>query len=81
MQPVGIMLAQHNHQKVYLRGRDFSWPGNNRVIIALSEFSNEPYLVQDGREPFYAPASGNISEIEFLFSRSKKRLFSARTII
>ena len=71
-QPLGIILAQHNHHRVFLRDHDFDWPGDNRVPISVAELSNEPYLIDPNAEDRYEPAVGNPMKMEFLFGRTKK---------
>jgi len=45
-QPIGVLIAQHNHHRTFLAGRDFEWPADNRVPIVFAHLSNEPYLLR-----------------------------------
>jgi hypothetical protein len=67
MIPVGVILAQHNHHRVFLRGIDFDWPGDNHVSISFSQFSNEPYLLPVDEQTRTERTIGNPMHIEYLF--------------
>ena len=82
LRPVGILLAQHNHHRLYMRGRDFEWPLDNRIAVAYSSLSNEPYLIaqyaDDADAPFVVERTvGNPFHVDFLFGRSDKEPVSA----
>ncbi len=70
--PVGVLLAQHNHHRVFLAGDDFAWPANDRVPIGFAQFSNEPYLLLPEDTVRREPAAGNPMEMEWIFGRSKR---------
>lgn len=70
--PFGVLLAQHNHHRVFLAGSDFAWPASNRIPIGFSQFSNEPYLLLPGDTVRREPAAGNPMEMEWIFGRSKR---------
>ena len=70
--PLGIILAQHNYHRVFLRDRDFKWPADNHIPISIAEFSNEPYLMEFNEGDRYEPVAGNPLKIDFLFGRTKK---------
>jgi len=44
--PLGLLIAQHNHHRTFLVGRDFDWPADDRVPIVFAYLSNEPYLLR-----------------------------------
>lgn len=67
--PLGILVAQHNHHRVYLRGRDFEWPSDNNVDVSYATYANEPYLVEGRTKPFYKRTVGNPGDIETLYGR------------
>ncbi|WP_432662171.1 hypothetical protein R9X47_16550 [Wukongibacter baidiensis] len=69
--PLGVILAQHNHHRVYLTDRDFDWPEDSRVEIAISKYSNEPYLAFGGERN--ERVIGNPMKIEYLFGVSDKQ--------
>jgi len=71
LNPLGVILAQHNHHRVYLKDKDFDWPEDSRVKIAISKYSNEPYLgFEEGRSE---RVIGNPMEIEYLFGATDKQ--------
>ncbi len=74
--PIGLILAQHNHHRVLLAGKDFIWPENDRVSISVAQYSNEPYLLPSGAPHRLAPVSGNPMNLEFLFGVSKRVPFN-----
>ncbi|MFC1516611.1 hypothetical protein ACFL7E_07635 [Thermodesulfobacteriota bacterium] len=74
--PVGLILAQHNHHRVLLAGRDFRWPEKDRVSISVAQYSNEPYLLPSGTSYRLAPATGNPMNVEFLFGKSERVPFN-----
>jgi hypothetical protein len=66
-QPLGVLLAQHNHHRIYLGGKDFKWPDDNRVSISFSQYSNEPYLLKDDSSYHLERTVGNPMNIDYLF--------------
>jgi len=71
-QPLGVLLAQHNHHRIYLAGKDFKWPDDNRVSISFSQYSNEPYLIK-GNSPYRLERTvGNPMNIAYLFGVTDK---------
>ena len=70
MQPVGIILGQHNHHKVHLVGDKLDWPKDNHVPIAYSKYSNEPYLASSDGMDRIERTVGNPMEMEFLLGIS-----------
>ncbi len=71
LKPLGVILAQHNHHRVYLAGMDFDLPEDSRVEIAISKYSNEPYLAFGGERD--ERVIGNPIKIEYLFGVSDKQ--------
>jgi len=45
-QPVGALIAQHNHHRTFVVGLDFEWPDDDRLPVAFAAISNEPYLLR-----------------------------------
>jgi len=76
LEPVGVILAQHNHHRVYLNKMDLDWPEDQRLPIIVAKFSNEPYLLTDGKER-YERVVGNPMDIEFLFGLTDKEPLTA----
>ena len=70
--PLGVLLAQHNHHRIYLAGKDFKWPDDNRVSISFSQFSNEPYLLKDDSSYRLERTVGNPMNIAYLFGVTDK---------
>ena len=69
-EPIGVLLAQHNHHRFYMAGRDFEWPADKRIGIAISEFSNEPYLIENDKPLRYERTIGFPTDLEYLFGRT-----------
>ena len=44
MEAVGILLNQHNYHHSFVLGKDFILPDNGKIKLAISKYSNEPYL-------------------------------------
>ena len=65
--PMGVLLAQHNHHRVFLVERDIKWPSDNRVEISIAQYSNEPYLMPQGRAIVYERTIGNPMHVAYLF--------------
>ncbi len=70
--PLGVLLAQHNHHRIYLVGKDFKWPDDNRVSISFSQYSNEPYLMKDNAPYRLERTVGNPMHIAYLFGVTDK---------
>lgn len=77
MQPVGIILGQHNHHKVHVVGEDLVWPEDGHVKIAFSKFSNEPYLADESGLARIERTVGNPMEMEFLLGLTDEEPFTA----
>ena len=71
-QPLGVLLAQHNHHRIFLAGKDFKWPDDNRVSISFSQYSNEPYLMKDNAPYRLERTVGNPMHIAYLFGLTAK---------
>jgi len=70
--PLGVLLAQHNHHRIYLAGKDFKWPDDNRVSISFSQYSNEPYLMENNAPYRLERTVGNPMHIAYLFGVTDK---------
>lgn len=68
--PVGVIFAQHNHHRVFLAGKDMTWPIDNRIQVSMAESSNEPYLIDKDSPPRYERAIGDPLHIAYLFGRN-----------
>lgn len=51
LSPVAMVLAQHNHHRSYLLGKDLPLPGDGRVSVDVALRSNEIYPASDSGEP------------------------------
>ena len=71
-QPLVVLLAQHNHHRIYLAGKDFKWPDDNRISISFSQYSNEPYLLKDHSLYRLERTVGNPMNIAYLFGVTDK---------
>jgi len=49
--PVAVLLAQHNHHRAYLAGRDFALPADGRVVFDVALRSNELYPDSESEHP------------------------------
>lgn len=76
-EPLGVLLAQHNHHRTHLRSIDFKWPDDDRVKISNAVRSNEPYLISDDHSTRYEPTIGNPEDIAALYERTWVRPLSA----
>ena len=70
LRPLGVLLAQHNHHRVFLRNKDFKWPEDNRIAISVSQYSNEPYLLPTEDGIRLERTVANPMKIEYLFGVS-----------
>jgi hypothetical protein len=70
-EPLGVILAQHNHHRVFLKDLDFTWPEDNQVEIVIAKYSNEPYMMTDGKSRLER-AIGNPFDIAYLFGLSNR---------
>jgi hypothetical protein len=72
VRPVGVILAQHNHHRVYLVPDDITLPSDDRILVSFSEYSNEPYLIGWDGPSRYERAVGNPMHIAYLFGRTAR---------
>ena len=70
MKPIGVLINQHNHHKVYIIGKDYNLPKDGRGHVAIAQYSNEPYLWKGTEETIRT--AGDPRNIEYLFYRSEK---------
>lgn len=76
--PLGILLAQHNHHRTFLVGRDFEWPDDDRVPFVFAYLSNEPYLLLPNDPPQRSERSiGDPRTLEYLAGRTDNAPVSA----
>lgn len=73
MTPLAVILAQHNHHRTLLVGEDLDWPVDDRILVAASKYSNEPYLITDQGTARQERTVGNPFEMDYLFGRSDRQ--------
>lgn len=66
--PIALVLAQHNHFRTYLFGRDIPLPLDGHPKIGFALRSNEPYPLPNAETPVYYPVTGNPSEFDFVIT-------------
>ncbi len=49
--PIAVILAQHNHHRTFLLGRDLPVPDDSRSLFDIALRSNEIYPASDSSEP------------------------------
>jgi hypothetical protein len=49
--PIAIILAQHNHHRAYLIGKDVQIPEDKRLLFDIALMSNEVYLASSDAKP------------------------------
>jgi hypothetical protein len=49
--PVAVILAQHNHHRTYLVGKDVALPADGRMVFDIALRSNEVYLDSQNSSP------------------------------
>jgi hypothetical protein len=49
--PIAVLLAQHNHHRAYLAGRDIASPADDRYVFDVALRSNELYPGSDSESP------------------------------
>lgn len=49
--PIAVILAQHNHHRTYMIGRDWPLPEDGRPVFDVALRSNEIYPASDSTEP------------------------------
>jgi len=50
-QPIAIVLAQHNHHRTYLLGRDMDKPSDGHMVFDIARRSNEVYPASRSSDP------------------------------
>jgi hypothetical protein len=81
LKPYLVLLAQHNHFRTYIVGEDLEWPSDNRIKIAFSNRSNEPYLSTASTKSVAHYATGDPKNIRFVFTGKKRDISCAEDIV
>ncbi len=66
--PLAVVLAQHNHHRAYLIGKDLSWPGDDGLPLEVAASSNEIYLSSHSPEPVAHRTIPFPSRMDYLLS-------------
>lgn len=72
MQPFAVVLAQHNHHRSYLIGKDIKWPSDDRLVLDVAVSSNEIYLSSDAAEPQAHRTIPFANRLDYLLSGHNK---------
>lgn len=79
--PVVLLLAQHNHFRTYLIGKDVPWPRDGHVPVCFAERSNEPYLCPQGNEPEIRRAVGDPGYMPYVIDGRDRPFMSGYDVI
>jgi hypothetical protein len=74
--PIVVLLAQHNHFRSYLTGKDIAWPEDDRLEVCFAERSNEPYPCHGESSPRTYRAVGNPTEMAYVIDGRSRPLAS-----
>ncbi len=74
LEPVGVLLAQHNYQRSYILA-ELEWPADDHLSITYATRSNEPYLSLG--ETRYERTVGNPLDLPYLLGLTDKQPLSA----
>lgn len=78
--PLAVLLAQHNHHRTYLLGKDISPPPDGRLSFDVAERSNELYPSSTSAEPVRHRVVQWSLYLDYLLSGENKPFFSAHDI-
>lgn len=68
LEPEILLLAQHNHFRSYVIGKDLMWPKDNRISICFAQRSNEPYPCPMGNTPQYFRTVGSPGNFSYVLT-------------
>jgi len=74
LQPFAVLLAQHNHHRSYLIGKDLIWPKDDHLALDVAISSNELYLSSGDAAPVAHRTIPFFSELDYLLSGSNPPL-------
>ncbi|MEE8574750.1 MAG: hypothetical protein V3T30_04985 [Thermodesulfobacteriota bacterium] len=74
--PMVLLLAQHNHFRSYVIGKDIAWPKDGHIPICFAERSNEPYPCDDKEEPALHRAVSDPTNAAYLIDGRNEPLIS-----
>ena len=78
--PIAALLAQHNHHRVYLAGRDIALPADGRFVFDVALRSNELYPGSDSGNPVRHRVVRWSLYLNYLLSGKDRPLLSADDI-
>ena len=78
--PIAVLLAQHNHHRAYLAGRDIAAPADGRFVFDVAQRSNELYPGSDSTNPVRHRVVHWSLYLKYLLSGEGRPLISADDI-
>lgn len=78
--PIAVLLAQHNHHRTYLIGRDLPLPADERLVFAAAQRSNELYPDRGETTPQHHRTIPWAGYLEYLLSGKQRPWFTADDI-
>jgi hypothetical protein len=78
--PFALLLAQHNHHRTYLLGRDVVLPPDGRLSFDVAERSNELYLSSSSTQEVRHRVVQWSLYLDYLLSGENRPFFSAHDI-
>jgi hypothetical protein len=75
--PIAVLLAQHNHHRTYLIGRDLPLPADERLVFAAAQRSNELYPNREEGTPQRHRTIPWAGYLEYLLSGKQRPWFTA----
>ncbi|MFQ5586815.1 MAG: hypothetical protein ACE5GF_08355, partial [Thermodesulfobacteriota bacterium] len=79
--PIVLLLAQHNHFRSYLIGRDVPWPEDNRIPVCFAERSNEPYPCHSDTSPRYYRTVGHPKHMAYVVDGRSPPLTAGKDVV
>ncbi len=79
--PIALILAQHNHFRVYLFGRDVPHPVGGRAMIGFADRSNEPYPAPEGKSRAEYRTVGDPTDFSYVITGKGFALTSGRDVV
>ena len=77
LEPLAVVIAQHNHHRTYLISRDVALPADGRLAFDVAKRSNEIYLSSDAAFSQRHRVVQWSLQLEYLLSGREKPFFSA----
>ena len=81
LEPLIVLLAQHNHFRTYLVGVDIEWPHDDRLSVSYALRSNEPYLTPVEATPAKRPTAGDPTHLRYILTGKPKPLTAGYDVI